>query len=300
MSRVAVVGPGAIGTYFAAHLLETGRHDVVVCARRPFDELLLESGGRTIRHRPAVLTDPARAHPVDWVLLATKAHQTGAVRAWLERLVGPETTVVVLQNGIDHEDRVHRIVPSARVVPTVVYCGAEKLAPGHVVHRTNGFLIVPEGNEAAPLVELFAGSDAEIRPSTHFLESLWQKLSANVVANGMTALTARRMEVFRQPDLAEQARRLARECQAVARAEGAEIDDHYADALVEGMAAMPDDAGTSMLYDRLAGRPLEHDALHGAVVRAARRHGIATPVLDTVAALLAALSAPAPTDGDVT
>ena len=293
MTTIAVVGAGAIGTFFAAHLLAdaSAGHEVTVCVRRPFDELVVDGAdGESLRVRPRVVTDADEVDVVDWVLLATKAHQTEGAAGWLRALAGPATTVVVLQNGVEHEARVRPLLPHAgtTIVPAVVYCGAEVIAPGHIVHRTNGFLIVPVGAPADALVELYAGARAGIRPTDDFTTAAWQKLCANVAANGITALTGRRVDVFGADDVVAVGLALVAEAIAVAAAEGAAIDGSYADLLFGGIAAMPPDAGTSMLYDRLAGRPLEHDALYGAVARAGRRQGIPTPLHDAFDALLGA------------
>ena len=297
------MGAGAIGTFFAAHLAAAGGADVTVCARRPFADLVVESerSGETLRCSPPVLTDPgqvaaATGGPVDWVLLATKAHQTAGAAGWLSALAGPGTRVVVLQNGVEHEVRLRPLLPDARtqIVPAVVYCGAELVAPGHIIHRTNGFLVVPEGPAGAALAALYEGSRAGIRLTGDFTTAAWEKLCGNVVANGITALTGQRMGVLRRPDVAAVGRALADECAAVARAEGAAIDAAYPEVLLHGVAAMPEGAGTSMLYDRLAGRPLEFDALYGAVVRAGRRQGIPTPLQGAFLALLAAVSQAVP------
>src|SRR4051812_45391659 len=106
-STVAVVGPGAIGAAVAAAIEATGRHELVVCARRPIGALRIErDGAEPVTLRAPVLVDPDAAETVDWVLLAVKAHQTAGAAAWLHRLVGPKTTVVVLQNGVRHAERV--------------------------------------------------------------------------------------------------------------------------------------------------------------------------------------------------
>jgi len=323
---VAIVGAGAIGGFFAAHLIDAGSADVTVCVRTPFTELLVESeadnppfgatstevasatkvadgSARGVtetasRERPAlrsvpnVVTDPADGKgPVDWVLLATKAHQTEGAAGWLRALVGPSTKVVVLQNGVEHEQRVRPFVnEQTEIVPAVVYCGAEVIAPGHIVHRTNGFLIVPAGPAGDGLVALYADARAGIRLTDDFRKVAWEKLCGNVVANGITALTERRIEVMRVPAIAAVGHALVLECIAVARAEGAAIDDSYADLLLEGIAMMPAGGGTSMLYDRMAGHPMEQDAKYGAVLRAGARHGIATPLHSTFHALLTAIS----------
>jgi len=292
-ASVAVVGVGAIGGFFAAHLIAADTADVVLCVRRPFEHLVLETGDGELRCAPTVLTDPASViAPVDWVLLATKAHQTVGAAAWLDALVGPQTRVVILQNGVEHLDRVRPLVAEdTELIPAVVYCGTEVIEPGHIVHRTNGFLIVAESPATSELAALYEPARAGIRLSDDFTTSMWQKLCANVVANGITALTGQRMAVMRRPDLVDVGRALVEECVRVGRAEGAEIDDDYVELLVRGIQAMPDDAGTSMLYDRLAGHPLEHDAKYAAVVRAGRRHGIPTPLHATFDALLGAISA---------
>jgi 2-dehydropantoate 2-reductase len=314
---VAVVGVGAIGGFFAAHLVAAGTAEVVLCVRRPFDELVLETGGEELRCSPPIRTDPASVAPrragepavaedpdagrgpVDWVLLATKAHQTAGAAPWLDALVGPDTRVVIMQNGVEHLERVQPLVPDAgSLIPAVVYCGSEVVAPGRIVHRTNGFVIVPASRAADELAELFAPVRAGIRTTDDFTTTAWQKLCANVVANGITALTAQRIGVMRRPDLLALGRGLVEECVLVGRAEGADIDDGYADLLLRGIQEMPPEGGTSMLYDRLAGNPLEYDAKYGAVVRAGRRHGIATPLHQAFVGLLGAISdAPPPVSG---
>lgn len=313
---VAVVGVGAIGGFFAAHLIAADTADVVLCVRRKFDELVLESAGDELRCTPAVVTDvsavaprrrgagdlseggdlaPVRG-PVDWVLLATKAHQTEGARPWLDALVGPETRVVVLQNGVEHVERVLRFAPAgtdpAQLLPAVVYCGSEVVGPGRIVHRSNGFVIVPASRSADELAALFEPVRAGVRTSEDFTTTAWQKLCANVMANGITALTMQRIAVMHRPDVLELGRAIVDECVQVGRAEGADLDDSYAELLLRGVQDMPAEGGTSMLYDRLAGLPLEHDALYGAVVRAGRRHGIPTPLHQAFTAMLAAISDP--------
>jgi 2-dehydropantoate 2-reductase len=301
---VAVVGAGAIGSFFAAYLMEGGESDVTLCVRHPFHWLVVESErwGETVRSQPRVLTDPQAAAqhggPADWVLLATKAHQTPGAADWLGALAGPGTTVVVLQNGVEHVERVRPFVPEAtRVLPAVVYSGVEMLGPGHALHRTNGFVYLPAGSaepagpaDADRLDALFASDRHFVRSSEDFLTEAWQKLCANVAVNGITALTGRRVEVVRRPDVYGVLGAVLEEAVAVGRAEGARLSDGLADEIRRRQAAFPVGAGTSMLYDRLAGRPMEEDAIYGAVVRAGRRHAISTPVCGTILALLGAIS----------
>lgn len=293
MSRVAVVGVGSVGAFFAAALLERDDHDVVLCVRRPFDELVVETDGRSLRSTPDVRTGAEGLEPVDWVLLGVKAHQTEAAAPWLRALAGPGTAVAVLQNGVEHVERVAPLVGEATVVPTVVYCGAEQVAPGHVVHRSHGFLQADDDDGGRALASLFDGTIAGVRLTGDMATALWTKLASNVVGNGITALTLRRLDVFAEPSIEDLAAALSGEVAAVARAQGADLPGDLGVRMARTMAGGPPDGGTSMLYDRLAGRPLEHDAIHGAVLRAAARHGIDVPITTALHALLAA-SAPPP------
>lgn len=285
MSRVAVVGPGSVGVFFAAHLAAAG-HDVVACARRPFDRYVVESPTHALDLPATVVTDPADvAEPAPWVLVCVKAHQTEGAADWLERLTDERSRVLVVQNGIEH-DRVVPHVNGASVLPTVVYCGAELQSPGHIVHHASAHLICPEGDLADEALGLFEGCEAELRPQADFHKQMWLKLSLNVMANSLTALTRRDLTVFAEPGIQAVAKRLLTEVWAIARAEGADLDDAMADRIVDASAQRTAPGGTSMYYDTLAGRATEHDAITGAAKRAAARHGIDTPMLDVVHTLL--------------
>jgi len=285
-----VVGAGSVGTFFAAQL-EAAGVPVIACVRRPFDRYLVESDVAPVDVPATALTDPADAPgPVRWVLLAVKAHQTEGARPWLNRLCGPETTVVVVQNGVEQEARGRAVAGPARVLPAVVYCGTELLAPGRVRHHARSTLLVPVGDDADELAAVFGGTPCTIRPTDAWRTEAWRKLGANVALNGITALTMRRTEVVHEPAVQELAVRVVAECWAVGRAEGAEVSEGDAEAMVRAMATGPGGGGTSMYYDRMAGRVTEHDAIYGAVVRAGARHGIPVPLHQAMLVLLGACS----------
>src|SRR5690606_32407881 len=105
-----IVGPGSIGGTVAWQLARAG-HPLVLCARRRFERLVVEDAGGAHPVEAALVDDPRQLAPADWVLLATKAHQTQDAARWLEAGCGPRTrAVVVLQNGVEHEERVRPLV----------------------------------------------------------------------------------------------------------------------------------------------------------------------------------------------
>jgi 2-dehydropantoate 2-reductase len=285
VTRVAVVGPGAIGATVAAAVQGA---DVLLCGRTPHERLIVEreGGGTEIVPGP-VLVDPAAVPgPVEVVLLAVKAHQTEAAAPFLRALASDGTVVVVLQNGVEQRALVGPHVGGATVLPAVVWVPVEAIAPGHVRVRGDLRLTLPDEPEAHTVAGLIEG----VELAAEFTMLAWRKLAINAVA-GLMVLSGRRAGMFRRPDVARVARALAAETLAVARAVGADLPDTVADELVDEFAGYPEDLGSSILFDYEAGRELEWDARNGVVARLGARHGIATPVSDVIVPLLAAASA---------
>jgi 2-dehydropantoate 2-reductase len=286
---VAVIGAGAVGGVFAAALHRAG-HEVTLCVRTPFDELVLETPAGEEHMSVRVVTDPEQVKPVDWVLLAVKSFDTTGTARWLASLCDQDTTVVVLQNGVDQTGAVHALVPQSTVLPSLVYIQAERQAPGRIRHGYGNGLDVPAWPETERLIRLFRGSGMEIRPRQDLLTAAWRKLMLNAAVNPLTALTLRRMEVLGDSMILELAEGLMRETQAVAEAVGAHLTEADVRETLAFMSEFSEGNGTSMLYDRLAGNALEWEALNGAVVRHAEAHGIDVPLHRAVTALLRALA----------
>ncbi|HEY3501176.1 MAG TPA: 2-dehydropantoate 2-reductase [Actinocatenispora sp.] len=286
---VAVVGGGAIGGFLAGAVHDAG-HPVTLCLRTPIDALTVRTGARVATVPARLVTDPAGETPVEWLLVATKAQDTPAAAGWLSALAGASTTVVVLQNGVDHADRVGSLIGKATLLPALVYVAAERPEPGLVVHRGGNRLVVPAGAAGRAFGELLAGSGLRVEPVADFRTEAWRKLLTNVAANPITALTLRRLGVLAEPDVAELARAVLAEGVAAAAADGAALGPDEIARTVRFYRRFGADDGTSMLYDRLAGRPLEADLITGAVVAAADRHHVPVPLNRALLALLRAVN----------
>lgn len=298
-STVAVVGLGSVGGAAAGCLIAAGRHDVIACVRRPIAQLTLEQPQKadmtTIEVPLRALTEPAQANPVDWVLLCTKTHQTETAAPWLHRLCTPSTRVGVLQNGIGHIERIAPLAGGAEIVPVIVYYNGERLGADRVRLRHGGNYDLAVSNDQAghAFAQLLRGTPLRVLLSADFVTLAWRKLLINAIANPITALTLQRQAVLRRVDVQELCYAVLNEAVAVARAEGARLaDDEPAQALAT-LFTFSAELGTSMYFDRLAGRPLEVEALTGAIVAAGDRHGVATPLNRALLSLLRAISAAA-------
>ncbi|RAI44307.1 2-dehydropantoate 2-reductase [Rhodoplanes roseus] len=292
---VAVIGAGAIGGLVSAHLADAG-HAVMLCVRTPFERLLVERGGRTDEIAAGIATSPGDVTPMPWVLVTTKSQDTAAAGPWLRALVGPGTTVVVIQNGVGHAERVAPFVGDAAVLPALIYSGVERVAPGHIRLHTEGRVTVPAGLLGEAFATLMQHSGIAVVQEPDFVTAMWRKVLTNVAANPITALTLRRIGVFQDDEVAALGETLIAEAVAVGQAEGARIGPADIAHTLHLHRTYTPTTGTSMLYDRLGGRPMEHEFITGAVVRTAERHGIAVPFNRAILTLLRALDAGRPSD----
>jgi 2-dehydropantoate 2-reductase len=286
MPTIAIVGPGAIGGILAAWLAQDPDNQVIVCARSAFDHLEVETPDGRIEASPRVLTDPAHATPVDWVLVATKAYDAEASARWLAGLRRANTPVVVLQNGVEHVERFAPYVPRESIVPAVIDCPAERSAPGRMRQRGASWIVVPDSALGRAFVPLFARTNFGVSTGD-FTTRAWGKLCINA-PGAISAILLKPSGVIRLEPIAELTRGMVRECLAVGRAEGAKLDDDVVERVVDGVRRAPADSINSLLADRLAGRQMEIDARNGAVVRFGRKHGIPTPLNEMAVALLVA------------
>ncbi|MFT3728450.1 MAG: 2-dehydropantoate 2-reductase [Terricaulis sp.] len=287
MTRIAVIGPGAIGGTIAAWLAQDDAYDITLCARTPFDTLEIETPAGKLTATPHVVTDPTQVTPADWVLVATKTYDAAVAARWFANLAHAETRIAILQNGVEHVARFAAYADPARLVPVVVDLPAERRAPGRIHQRRFGALLTPETADGAAFAALFANTKIEAATTPDFTTAMWRKLCVNC-AGAVFALTMQPPRIAARDDIAELMRGLMRECIAVAAAEGAKIESSFPDSVIAGYRATMSDAINSMHADRIAGRPMELDARNGVIVRLGAKHGIAAPLNALMVTLLEA------------
>lgn len=288
MSSIALIGPGAVGGVVAASIFQRGGHELVLCARRPIGELSVELLSAEVKFSPVVLTSPAQGQPVDWVLVATKAYDAAGAAEWLGHSVGPQTRVAILQNGVEHRERFATWLRPEQMVPVMVDIPAERPAPGRILQRGPGKMIVAAGPDGARFTSLFTGTGLTVSETPDFKSAVWRKLCLNSVG-AINALLLKPTGIFHDAAVGSLALEMARECLLVGRAEGAILEDSLPETILANCRAAPRDAMNSLHADRAAGRSMEVDARNGAIVRFGRKHGIPTPCNEMAATLLTAM-----------
>lgn len=307
--RIAVVGAGGVGTFFGG-LLVRGGADVHFVARGPQLEALRTSGIliRSLKLGDVQIppqqaeSDTARVGICDVVLICVKAHQTPAILDSVSALVGEQTTIVTLQNGVESDEPLAARFGVARVIPAVVYVGATLEAPGVVSHVAAGTLAigVRDGGDPSRLPVVAAAlrqSGQPVNVVDDIQQERWLKLLWNASFNPVSAITGRTpRELVAVPSTRQLLIDLMREVVAVAAAQRIAIDESALDEQLAWTERAPG-IRTSMMVDRERGRGMEVDALVGVVVRKGQAHGVPTPFSQSMFALLqaiAAASTPAP------
>lgn len=309
--RIVIVGAGAIGGYIGARLARQGA-DVVLHARGPHLEAMRTRGLRVktaegdFEVRPQVSGDLAAIGPADVVFLGVKAHHLPGIAPQIHPLLAPETVVVSTQNGIPwwyfqrHGGeleglRLERVDPggvitasieAGRVIGSLAYFSTEIVEPG-VIHHIEGNRISfgePDGSRSdrcRRIAEALIAAGFRCPISTRFRHEIWVKLLGNVAFNPISALTrATLVEMVRHPQVSQVVRQVMTETEAVAARLGVElpisIDQRIAGAEKVG------EHKTSMLQDLEAGRPMELEAVAGAVVELGERLGVPMPATTAV------------------
>jgi 2-dehydropantoate 2-reductase len=306
-ARVAVLGAGAVGSYFGGLLARAGvnvnliaRPAHVEAIRR--DGLLLDT--TTFRERVQVnaSTDPSSVANAGFVLFCVKMTDTEVASRTLAPHLAPGTLVVSLQNGVDNVDRI-RVASGIDAIPAVVYIAVALPEPGHVKHSARGELVIgelnreqsatePPSERCQRVAELFTGAGVPCRISSDIEADLWSKFVVNCAGNAVAAIAQTTYgAAAREPHTREVMARLIEETVAVARASGVRLPDtDFVQSGLKFLAGM-EHATSSTAMDIARGKPTEIDSLNGLVVRRGAELEIATPVSATVHALVKLLEA---------
>jgi 2-dehydropantoate 2-reductase len=300
--RIAIVGSGAVGGYFGARLAHTGQH-VTFIARGAHLAAIRESGLRVRSPKLGDFTvqapaeeDTAKVGPVDLALFSVKAYDNETALPLLKPLIGPDTVVLTLQNGVDSVDEVAAVVGQDHVLGGTTYVATALEEPGLIVqtgvHRSIifGEVFADRGRitpRVQAIADIMAPADIQVTPVPDGRVPIWDKFVYLAPFSGFTG--AARLPIgpiWQFPHVREMFYAAAREVAALAKAEGVEISANRWDTLRDYMANIPPTTRSSLLIDLEMGKRIEVEALQGAAVRRGARHGVDMPIIGTLYAAL--------------
>lgn len=297
--RITIIGVGAMGCLFGARLAPHAQVNMLGTWREGVDAICahgihIESAAGKQSVRVFATTDPSAVGECDLAIIARKAWQTPGAVEQAARILAPNGFALTLQNGLGNLEQIVRVVGMHRAVLGVTAQGSLLVGPGHIRQAGGGATHIGATAETRArlqnVVALFEQAGFETHLAHDVLGLLWGKLVVNCGINALTALLRLpNGELLTRADAEEVMIRAARECAAVARAQG--IGLPYADPAerVRQVARVTSVNLSSMLQDVLRGAPTEIEAINGAVVRQGARLGIPTPTNEMLWRLVRAL-----------
>ena len=299
--KFVIAGAGAVGAYMGAAMARAGL-DITLFARGPQLRAIEEHGVRVLspdgdfEAHPKATGDLESIGSVDVVFLAVKAHSLPLLAPRLGSLFGPETCVVSLQNGVpwwftplervDPGGVIAAAIEPRRVVGSLVYFATELAEPGVVRHIEGHRIPIgePDGKRSArcpAIAAALVASGLRCPVTTHIREEIWVKILGNLAFNPISALTGATLaRMTADPDVAALARAIMREAECVADRLGMQLPVSMEQRMAG--AAKVGEHKTSMLQDLEAGRPLELEAVVGAVLELGERLGVPMPATRAV------------------
>lgn len=317
--RFAILGSGAVGGYFGAKLARSGQ-DVTFIARGAHLEAI-RARGLEIRSarlgdftvRAGAESDTAQIGPVDVVIVSVKAYDNATALPMLKPMIGADTVVLTLQNGVDSTDDVAAVVGERHVLGGTTYVATALEAPGLIVqtgvHRSiifgevfglsDGLSAValaevkasPKSDRVTPRVQAIAdalgAADIQVTPVADARVPIWDKFVYLAAFSGFTGASRLAIGyIWKYPHVREMFYGACREIGAIAKAEGVTISANRFDTLREYMENLPPTTRSSLLIDLEQGKRIEVEALQGAAVRRAAKHGVPAPIISSLYALL--------------
>ncbi|GAA3091495.1 2-dehydropantoate 2-reductase [Kribbella aluminosa] len=287
--KIGIVGAGGVGGYFGARLAAAGQ-DVAFVARGKHLEAIRSAG--LVVHSPAgdlqlpvrATGVPAEIGTVDYVLICVKTWQLPDVIEAIRPLVGPDTAIVTVQNGVEAPDQVAQVYGRNAVLPGAAEVIAYVEGPGVIRHLGNGKLTVGEWeNGPAPRLErlrdAFVAAGLQATIPDDIWAALWTKFLSVVPTGGLGTATGAGYGVLRtQPATRQLLTEATGEIRDLARARGVQLAADVVERTLDWIDQLPADGTTSLQRDLIAGRPSELDAWTGAVVRLGRESRVPTPI----------------------
>ncbi|WP_127805243.1 ketopantoate reductase family protein [Hydrogenophaga sp. NH-16] len=299
--KIAVLGAGALGCAIGGTLAQAG-NGVVLINRHPAQVDAINTRGLVMRtpdgeqvvRTVTAATSAAGLAPVDLVIVLVKSFHTEAAMSSATNLVGADTTVLSLQNGLGHEDVLAAIVGREHVLAGKTYVGGVMLAPGHIISGTRGKeTLIGEldgtvSERAQRIAATFNAAGLATTVSDNIVGTMWDKLLINVSTGALSGITRLSYgPLYEIPEIEATAVAAVQEAMDVAAASGVTLSiTDPREAWRKASAGLPADFKTSMLQSLEKGSVTEIDFINGAVVRWGQRCGVPTPVNQTLVACI--------------
>ncbi len=275
MKKIAIFGLGAIGSVLTKYFLVNKNNHLSYFNRSPKSNV-------GIVFKNQLVTLPIEKineyeGPYDWIIVCLKTYHLAEAKKSIKKIIGPKTKVAVFRNGLNLQADFKSMIPASNILETIIDCPTQLNSNGNYLQLKLPKIILPVSSLAKEFQELFYNTKIQIQFIKLFRTAQWEKLIESSSIGALQAMTRKTCVIFKDPKMVEEYRILVKEGIAVANRDGVKIPDAFEEELLEKLNTYPDHKGSSMLADKLAGRPLELNAKIGVIVKVGTENKISIP-----------------------
>ncbi len=285
-TNIGILGIGAIGSIIASLLQETTSSKLFYYNRTAKNSIKIKSENNTFTIPIHVETTSTNPVNLDWLIICLKEHQYVDAMTWFQKLINPKTKVVVIRNGIQLKESLLKFTSEQNILECMIDCPVQPIENGFYKQLKKPVITLPSNTLTCSFQRLFKKNQCEIKVTSDFKTESWKKLCESATLGAILCLSGETCWVFKDEKLRVLYRNILKETILIARADGAKIEDLFIDDMLTKLTNYPKTKGSSMLTDRLSGKPIELGAKNGIISKLAKQYNIETPINDLITLLL--------------
>lgn len=282
--HIGILGIGAIGGVISCLLKENTSLELFYYNRTPKNKVSVLSNG--IESNISIDELNNYNKKLDWLIICLKEYQYGGASDTFLKLIEPDTKLVAIRNGLHHKVPLLKYTKEENILECIIDCPTQQRQDGVYERLEKPNLTVPESKLARDFENLFTNEGVTINETTDFKTACWRKVCESSALGAILCLSGETCWIFQDKELLELYRATLKESIDVARADGANIEADFIDKMVIKLLSYPPEKSSSMLTDRLEGKPIELGAKNGIIVKMGQQKGISTPINDMFVKLL--------------
>lgn len=284
--RIGIFGIGCIGSILAKYLSVDSSNEYYYFNRGEREELKIHYKDQLTRI-PIQLTDKMNGE-LDWLLICLKQYHLAETKSSIKELIHPNTKLAIFQNGIDLSDNFLDLSKRSNILETIIDCPTQKNEKGEFIQLRGPKIILPNTLLAKEFINLAKNTALDIKLSDQFRREQWEKLIESSSMGSLQVILQAPCSIFKENHILEEYVELLKEGVRVAKSDGITLGENFIAEKLAKLQQYPDNKGSSMLTDKLAGRPIELEAKIGAIVKIGLKNGVGIPVSQRIYELLLA------------
>ena len=277
--KVGIIGIGAIGSVISFSLDETNE---LYYFNRSNRESITVSRAGNLATRAIELSSYDDKLNLDWLIICLKEYHISAAISSIVKLIHTDLKIAVIRNGLELKAPYDKYLDPKNIVECIIDCPTQYTPNGHYLQLRKPQIKTSSNRYFQEFEALFSPNQVDISSTRDFHTETWKKIIESSALGGILAYYGKTCAILEDIEILDMFKKVLDECIAVAIADGAKIESNFRDRLIEKTLNYPDDKGSSMLSDKLLGRPIEWNAKNGIIVRVGKHHGINTEMNNTL------------------